>query len=66
MHGIEVTEPRTFGAKAGENVSKHQSILTLDMATWQDLIDVFDIKESMIPHRVEEQQGQLGTRGWYS
>jgi len=46
-------------------VSKHQAVLAIDMATWEDLTAMFDIKEPMIPHRTEEGQGQVNGRGWY-
>ena len=45
-------------------VQKHQSVFCLDFDTWQDLIDVYDIKECIIPHRQEEEPAKSG-RGWY-
>ena len=47
-------------------VSKHQAVLSIDMALWQDLIDVFDITEPMIAHREEVEHGTIQARGWYS
>ncbi|AEO65171.1 uncharacterized protein THITE_2111901 [Thermothielavioides terrestris NRRL 8126] len=46
--------------------TRHQAIMSIDMATWRDIIDAFDIKEPMIPHREEEAQQGPGARGWYS
>ncbi|KAG7291704.1 hypothetical protein NEMBOFW57_001723 [Staphylotrichum longicolle] len=45
---------------------RHQAIMSIDMATWRDIIDAFDIKEPMIPSREEEAQQGPGARGWYS
>jgi hypothetical protein len=36
------------------------------MDTWKQLIDVFDIKESMIRHREEEEHSSVGKKGWYA
>ncbi|KAK3906577.1 Non-structural maintenance of chromosomes element 4 A [Staphylotrichum tortipilum] len=46
---------------------RHQAIMSIDMVTWRDIIETFDIKQSMIPNREEEasQEGP-GARGWYS
>jgi len=40
--------------------------MSIDMEEWKNLIEVFDIKESIIPHRKEETQQGPGARGWYS
>ena len=32
---------------------RHQAIMSIDMATWRDIVDVFRIKQPMIPHREE-------------
>ncbi|PLB37921.1 non-structural maintenance of chromosomes element 4 family protein [Aspergillus candidus] len=45
-------------------IQKHQSVFCLDFDTWQDLIDAYDIKECIIPHRQEEEAAKSG-RGWY-
>ncbi|KAL8792999.1 MAG: hypothetical protein Q9195_004403 [Heterodermia aff. obscurata] len=44
---------------------RHQAVLHLDFDTWEDLIEAFDIKESLIPHR-EAGQNQIGATGWYA
>ncbi|KAH6894173.1 Nse4 C-terminal-domain-containing protein [Thelonectria olida] len=48
------------------SASKHQAILSMDMKTWRDIIDTFEIKEPMIPHRKEATTSGPGARGWYS
>lgn len=48
------------------SASKHQAILSMDMKTWREIIEVFNLKESMIAHRREATSGGPGARGWYS
>ncbi|KAL8762851.1 MAG: hypothetical protein Q9184_001237 [Pyrenodesmia sp. 2 TL-2023] len=45
---------------------KHQAVFHLDFDTWEDLIDAFDIKDSVIPHRQDEEQPQVNATGWYT
>lgn len=45
---------------------RHQAIMSIDMDIWRDIIEAFNIREPMIPHREEEQAGGPGARGWYS
>lgn len=47
-------------------VAKHQAIFSMDMETWQDIIDTFHITEPMIKHRKEATASGPGARGWYS
>lgn len=53
-------EPTRHGA------AKHQAILSMDMQTWQDIIDTFGLKEPMITHRNDVTSSGPGARGWYS
>ncbi|KAK3337450.1 Nse4 C-terminal-domain-containing protein [Cercophora scortea] len=46
--------------------TRHQAIMSIDMDIWRDVIDAFNIKESLIPHREEQHQQGPGARGWYS
>lgn len=46
--------------------SKHQSVISLDMAQWEELIELFDITEPMIMHREEEEHSSVGAKGWYA
>jgi hypothetical protein len=53
----------------GDNISgpsKHQAVIALDMASWEELIELYDIRESMIQHREEEQHTSVGAKGWYA
>ncbi|TID14599.1 hypothetical protein E6O75_ATG08745 [Venturia nashicola] len=45
--------------------SRHQAIFSIDYETWQKLIVAYDITESMIPHRAEENIGVPNAQGWY-
>ncbi|KAI4218391.1 MAG: hypothetical protein L6R40_008778, partial [Gallowayella cf. fulva] len=45
---------------------KHQAVFHLDFDTWEDLIDAFDIKQSIIPHRQSEEDAQVNAAGWYT
>lgn len=56
--------PQEVNEKHRDGASRHQAIFSLDYATWQDLIDAFEIETSMIPARAEEDT-QVGAGGWY-
>ncbi|KAL9598365.1 MAG: hypothetical protein Q9219_004527 [cf. Caloplaca sp. 3 TL-2023] len=45
---------------------KHQAVFHLDFETWEDLIDAFEIKQSVIPHREDEEHPQVNQSGWYT
>ncbi|KLU83421.1 hypothetical protein MAPG_02481 [Magnaporthiopsis poae ATCC 64411] len=48
------------------NPTRHQAIIELDQAKWREVIDVFNITESIIPHRADTDHSGPGARGWYS
>lgn len=48
-----------------QSTSKHQAILSMDMETWQDIIDTLGLEEPMIEHRRELSATGPGARGWY-
>ncbi|CAP94955.1 hypothetical protein NUH16_006886 [Penicillium rubens] len=47
-----------------KGVQKHQAVFSLDYETWYELIEVFKIEESIIPHRKEEEQ--VTSTSWYA
>ncbi|KAJ5165199.1 uncharacterized protein N7500_007029 [Penicillium coprophilum] len=47
-----------------KGVQKHQAVFSLDHETWHEIIDVFNVKDSIIPHREEKEQ-ETGT-SWYA
>ena len=48
------------------SAAKQQAVLSMDMKTWREIIEVFDLKEPVIEHRREATHGGPGARGWYS
>ena len=42
---------------------RQQGVMTLDMATWREAIEVLDLNKSIIPHRKETEK--VRTSGWY-
>lgn len=48
-----------------QNVQKNQAVLSIDYPTWQMFIQAFDIKEPLIPHRVQE-AANIAPGGWYA
>jgi hypothetical protein len=62
---LEFPETSGGNGNASHGNAKHQAVLALDMDTWKQLIDVFDIKDPMIRHR-EEEHINVGKKGWYA
>lgn len=48
---ISTPRARTEAVREGGIAPKHQSVMALDMAQWEDLIELFDIKDPMIKLR---------------
>jgi non-structural maintenance of chromosomes element 4 len=48
-----------------QGVQKNQAVFNLSWPMWQDLVDAFQITESVIPHRKSEESATVGRRGWY-
>ncbi|KAK3044825.1 hypothetical protein LTS18_000254, partial [Coniosporium uncinatum] len=68
QHGLPTLSyqtPRTIEEQRQQHISKNQAIISMDYQSWEELIDLLDIKVPLIPHRAEEQQTQVGARGWY-
>jgi len=57
--------PRSIEEQRQQHVSKNQAIVSMDYQSWEELVDLLDIRHPLIPHRAEEQQTQVGARGWY-
>ncbi|KAL8738708.1 MAG: hypothetical protein Q9181_000530 [Wetmoreana brouardii] len=60
------TERRSGNEHQAIGAQKHQAVFHLDFETWEDLIDAFEIEQSIIPHREEEDQPQVNASGWYT
>ncbi|KAK4173180.1 putative non-structural maintenance of chromosome element 4 [Triangularia setosa] len=71
-NGLPGIRPFKAGNNAGEALSRarapmrHQAIMSIDMETWRAIIETFDIKEPIIPHRQEDEPTGPGARGWYN
>lgn len=63
---LQSAKPYAPSEAQEKGIQKHQIIFSLDFDIWQDLIDSFHIKESIIPHRNDEVYQQQSQRGWYS
>jgi hypothetical protein len=61
----ELAALRAEQEKLTRNAKKHQSVFHIDYDMWKDLIETFEIKESVIPHRIDDGERQLGATGWY-
>ncbi|KAF9288102.1 nuclear protein [Mortierella alpina] len=59
---VQLTEAPTAEDYAG-GLLKKQMVMELDMATWRQLIEVYDIKKSMIPTRIAKEKVEKGK--WY-
>jgi hypothetical protein len=60
-------EPLSLAEQREKSQMRHQSVFSIDYSIWQRLIQAFDIKEPMIPHRgTGESGGAIGARGWYN
>lgn len=63
-----ITGPNEGNASESDRptgTSRHQAIFSIDYETWQNLIVAYDITESIIPHRTEENIGVPNAHGWY-
>lgn len=49
-----------------KGIQKHQLIWSLNFEIWKQLVETFDIKESTIPHRNDEEFQRQNQHGWYS
>ena len=59
---LDPTKPYAPIEAQKKGIQKHQAVFSLDFDTWQAIIDLYDRKDCIIPHRQEEQQTR---RGWY-
>ncbi|KAF2270188.1 hypothetical protein CC78DRAFT_194720 [Lojkania enalia] len=67
-HGLPLlvpSAPRSLQEQRQQNVQKHQAIFSIDYQIWKTLIEAFDIREPLIPHRMPEETN-VSANGWYS
>ncbi|PQE28450.1 hypothetical protein CJF30_00008166 [Rutstroemia sp. NJR-2017a BBW] len=67
-NGLPFLEHRGAESAAGSSghTARHQAVLSLDMDEWEELIQLFDIREPMIDHREEQDNTRVGAKGWYA
>ncbi|KAI1099310.1 hypothetical protein F4804DRAFT_87363 [Jackrogersella minutella] len=63
LHPVD-REDETAASK--HRAQKQQAVLSIDMKTWRDIINAFDITEPIIEHRQEQSNEGPGSRGWYN
>lgn len=61
-NSIDSTTPYAPSEAQRKGIQKHQAIFSLDYDTWEQLKDVFNIKECIIPQREETEET---SRAWY-
>ena len=66
LYNSDATDTHTAKQIQEENISKHQAVFHLDFETWEEIIDIYDIKESIIPHRQSDEEANVGASGWYA
>lgn len=63
---LEASDPYPPLEAQKKGIQKHQLIWSLDFEIWQELVETFNIKESTIPHRNDEEFQRQNQHGWYS
>ncbi|KAG4218885.1 hypothetical protein PC116_g32635, partial [Phytophthora cactorum] len=53
-------------AASKHRAQKQQAVFSIDMETWRDIVDAFNITEPIIEHRKEQSHQGPGSRGWYN
>ncbi|KAL4788685.1 Nse4 C-terminal-domain-containing protein [Aspergillus varians] len=61
---LHPSEPFAPSEAQRQGIQKRQSVFSLDFDMWKDVVEAYNIKESIIPHRQEEEYNTAG--GWYS
>jgi non-structural maintenance of chromosomes element 4 len=61
----DTTQPRQLSEMKEQGVQKHQAVFNISWPMWQSMVDAFEITESTIPERKNEENVAVGARGWY-
>ncbi|KAH8886678.1 Nse4-domain-containing protein [Thozetella sp. PMI_491] len=69
-HGLPTLAPQDVekdpNVKPDRSVKRNQAFMSIDMRTWKDMIQAFNITEPLIPHRQEQAQHGISAGQWYS
>ncbi|KAF3480111.1 nuclear protein Qri2/Nse4 [Arthroderma uncinatum] len=60
------SEPLAPSEAREQGIQKHQAVFGLDFNTWAQLIETFDIKDPLIPHRDDEAENHTSTGRWHA
>ncbi|KAI2637786.1 hypothetical protein GGS26DRAFT_427617 [Hypomontagnella submonticulosa] len=63
LHPVD-REDETAASK--HRAQKQQAVFSIDMKTWRDIVNAFNITEPIIEHRIEQTHQGPGSRGWYN
>ncbi|KAG8525854.1 uncharacterized protein KY384_000614 [Bacidia gigantensis] len=66
MPTLHLAHPRNPKDQREQGVQKHQAVFHLDFETWEDIVEAFKIRKSIIPHRQPDPHVQIGATGWYT
>ncbi|KAF9691648.1 hypothetical protein EKO04_010245 [Ascochyta lentis] len=55
--------PRGISEQRDQSAQKHQAVFSIDYSTWKMFVQAYNIREPIIPHRVQEEENS-GAR-WY-
>ena len=64
MTSLDTSKPFAPSEAQKKGIQKHQAVFTLDFDTWQEINEVYGMKDCVIPHREEASQ-VYSRRGWY-
>lgn len=64
MTFLDTSKPFAPSEAQKKGIQKHQAVFTLDFDTWQEINEVYGMKDCVIPHREEGSQ-VYSRRGWY-
>lgn len=62
---IALTEVATAEQVASGEAVRRQTIMSMTMWEWKQIVETFDIKQSIIPTR-EKENVTIGANGWYN
>jgi len=62
---LMIADPADDKQRNEDDIKRKQMIFSITMWEWKELIEVFDIKESIIPTR-EKEAANIGATGWYT
>jgi hypothetical protein len=62
---VVIADPVDDNQRKDDSIKRKQMIFSITMWEWKELIEVFEIKESIIPTR-EKEAASISATGWYT